>query len=319
MGIQAATTWQQIYKPQLAAHGDFKIKFHKNSKRRWTSISSQNAMIAVEEALNTTMRTIAALLTIGVLLLATACSKKKKGLLNEPFKIIKVESVAQDTSDNELKDAYIRLYEKDVAIIDQYGNYIQAPYKYNEHTKTLQIETGIPDQPLIFEVEELSTEGAEVTQLKLLGTLKFDRVVKLILEADALYQFNEIDLLHPSVNAWRIKPNVRQSKDEIKNKILSQLDYMTAYFTMVYTRGDQVFNVRHLQAPFAFYANGIGFRDEDALEEWRNIFYDNQDAGIAYTMLKDAMKSIKEYPADKNSYTKGYANVLRMMSNYLKL
>jgi hypothetical protein len=64
MGIQAATTWQQIYKPQLAAHGDFKIKFHKNSKRRWTSISSQNAMIAVEEALNTTMRTIAALLTI---------------------------------------------------------------------------------------------------------------------------------------------------------------------------------------------------------------------------------------------------------------
>lgn len=269
------------------------------------------------------MKKITLLLTLfAVLAIASSCNTQPEGLFSTQLKVIKVETESTESPSEalvqSLHNAHIKFYDKELALLTDSGNYRTAAYKYNDAGKSLSLK--FPGQDAItFVVDDKAAAQADKNWIVLKGSTKAGAPVKIVLEPNDHYEYEDTDQLKPAANAWRLKPTKNQSKEEIKKKVIAQLDYMIAYFNMAIKREDRTFNVKHLNAPLDFYANGLAFKDYEPLAQWRNIFYDDEDASKGLELLIKAMKSMKEYPADKKSYTQGYANALSTMKAYLEI
>lgn len=50
--------------------------------------------------------------------------------------------------------------------------------------------------------------------------------------------------------------------------------------------------------PFKFYGNGIVLKNHYKNEKWNDLFYDEEDASIAYNMLKKSFNNVARIPEE---------------------
>lgn len=101
------------------------------------------------------------------------------------------------------------------------------------------------------------------------------------------------------VNLWRNAPVKSESEKEIKTRTLNFVDYSIAYFQHISSSGTHHdYRLDGVESPIIYAENGIVLKKwEDVPESWKALFYNEQNALVAYQYLFDGFKygSKEEY------------------------
>ena len=101
------------------------------------------------------------------------------------------------------------------------------------------------------------------------------------------------------VNLWRNAPVKSESEKEIKTRTLNFVDYSIAYFQHISSSGTHHdYRLDGVESPIIYAENGIVLKKwEDVPESWKELFYNEQNALVAYQYLFDGFKygSKEEY------------------------
>lgn len=100
-------------------------------------------------------------------------------------------------------------------------------------------------------------------------------------------QFTDADNPFSLVNnTWRIKATHKESDAEITDRLKNHLHYWEKYFDWGIKADKQYLDVRSLPGPLKMYGNGFELVPlEDWATEWKDLFYDKEDARIAWNKL----------------------------------
>ncbi|WP_312186496.1 hypothetical protein [Sphingobacterium sp.] len=114
------------------------------------------------------------------------------------------------------------------------------------------------------------------------------------------------------VNLWRNAPVKSESENEIKARALNFVDYTIAYFQHISSSGvHQNYKVDGVDSPIIYAENGILLKDwEDVPASWKELFYDEKNAAVAYKYLLDGFKN--------GSKEKYHVTGLLLITFYLK-
>lgn len=263
-----------------------------------------------------------------LMFLMLSCSSKSK--YEAAFRVVKYEvilterSVAKDTVTKELYDtffkdeAFIKFFDTDsLSFLTSLGYYSKGTWSHDDEAGTFDINIG-PLGSMTYQKQEEEGEGKGLDYLVLKSRNSKGLTVNLLLKKDDYFESDKTDLLSLPLNWWRIKPTKSESKAQIKRRVLAQIDYMISYFELISDKKYGSFQSKPLVCPFSLFANGIGL-DPSGVQDYNQLFFDDTDAAFAYNLLKGGLNSISVYPADKESYTKGYANALKEIRKFIEL
>lgn len=251
-----------------------------------------------------------------------SCTATEHDAVKAPHKIIKIELSGTGQGDGNplkryLQNAYINFYKDGkIGILTDDGKYLSGNYTYQEAANIWEVQIASLDKLLIAVSRHEEKEGKEWTILE--GNTTSGTGVKMVFEYDTYYQYENIDQLNPGDNIWRNTPKARQSDKELKAKLTGQLKYIKNYFQMLEEREDAYFNGKHLNTPFAFYANGLGLLQPDNRKSWEAMFFDTTDAMRGFEMLEDAMNSIQTKLIVEETPSGIYNNILGQMLRYIE-
>lgn len=192
------------------------------------------------------------------------------------------------------------------SLIDEEGHYLAGKVMLDKNVMTLNIGK---NKNIVLNQEELNNNW-----------IKLSRSGKnFVVVADTDYVNKENYILSKEKNWFREKPKNKESKEQIKSRLIANLDMLIDYFDKTTHDESEVFSTRFLTAPVEFYNNGIGITNYDETSAvWKGYFYDDEDAKIAHELLTNSLKGIIEYPK-KTTFTEGYLVALTLMRDYLKL
>lgn len=160
---------------------------------------------------------------------------------------------------------------------------------------------------------ELKKEPAKDGSPKLVQ-LHSENPMEILISENSTLRYGSRDLCSPERNWWRIKPEQKESHQQIEQRTVAHLDYMIDYFEIIEDSRVRTFNTKYLNIPFLLYRNSMKLPQISRMpESWKNLYYDDEDAGYAYTLLQDALHRIGEYPKDPENSTKGFAEAMKIM------
>ncbi|AZB29239.1 hypothetical protein [Chryseobacterium balustinum] len=98
------------------------------------------------------------------------------------------------------------------------------------------------------------------------------------------------------LNKWRIKNKSKQTKEKIRSRIENALQFSIAFLEYHESENKVAMTLYLEPLPFKFYGNGIALKNHYKNEKWNDLFYDEEDASIAYDMLKKSFNSVASIP-----------------------
>ena len=214
-------------------------------------------------------------------------------------------------------ETFIKFYEKDtITLLAKNGNYCFGKYsKPNKESLNFDLKNF---GSFKFNVREEEDNKGNLEYLVLTGVNEANITIKVLLKKDDYYESEKTDLLGVAENQWRFRSNKSETNAQIKQRVLSQLEYMKAYFEFVNEKKYTSFSVLQLYSPFRFYSNGMGI-DGLSSAEYGKIFYDQADLDKALKIVGDGLNSISKYPSDPENFTKGYKNAIEEVIRFVKL
>lgn len=95
-----------------------------------------------------------------------------------------------------------------------------------------------------------------------------------------------------NVNLWRTIPAKSENDREIKARALNFLDYTIAYFQHISNSGVHYdYKIDGVESPIIYAENGIVLKPwEEVPLSWKELFYDDENALIAYDYLLEGFK-----------------------------
>lgn len=100
------------------------------------------------------------------------------------------------------------------------------------------------------------------------------------------------------LNEWRKRSDKKCSKKEIKFKVERALNFAVT-FIRFHEKGRKSAIAYYLAPlPFKFYSNGIALKKQNDCEDWDNLFYDEKDAMIAYSMIESSFNNVARVPSN---------------------
>lgn len=192
----------------------------------------------------------------------------------------------------------------------------QTPYRQGQwsvESNRLSLQLGDSTTPYVFEIQDFDHTTLVLT---LIDANLTDGEVTLVCQKSGQYQNDGLDLLSPEQNLWRVRPDHKETKEEIKARARAHLDYLIHYFECVEDNKQTFFETGIISSPFVFYAHGLGLSQSTRFaKRWQESYFDQADARVGFNYLKEALRSIKKYPKAE-SYTKEYLLAFKQMRPY---
>lgn len=133
------------------------------------------------------------------------------------------------------------------------------------------------------------------------------------------FKADEIDIFSPGNNAWRKKPAHEETADQISKRLAANVKYIVGYLDYNYHSPKEIINVKDIRSPFRYASNGVALQPwEETPPEWKNIFYNDQDARIAYNMLSLAFNNRKIIVPKSENWIELNALIIKQVLYYLK-
>jgi len=227
-------------------------------------------------------------------------------------------SMLIDTINNRFKMAYLRFY--DDQNYTMIGDNVSSlgTWHFEQADSTLVLDNFYHRQPVTFKLERQITEFLKIHLIKIGKTNVNAEGNTLSFEGDPHFEHFRVDLMSHEANAWRIRPDHKESHSEIKKRLMAHLDYVIAYFQLVHDEERTYFEPVYFQTILRFYQNGIGLEHQDYISNhWLRCFYDHDDALDAYKLMEQALEGMGSYP-DAENYTDGYLKATKKMKEALE-
>lgn len=100
------------------------------------------------------------------------------------------------------------------------------------------------------------------------------------------------------LNKWRLKNKSKQTTEKIRSKIENALEFSIAFLEYHESENKVAMTLYLEPLPFKFYGNGIVLKNHYKNEKWNDLFYDEEDASIAYNMLKKSFNNVASIPEE---------------------
>lgn len=98
---------------------------------------------------------------------------------------------------------------------------------------------------------------------------------------------NKNDIRSETLNEWRLKPAQPETDEQIKKRLINNLEFIAAYMNVNRNSDREVINIRGIKSPFRHAANGIVLNYWNEVDNfWKLIFFDENDAEKAFKMVK---------------------------------
>ncbi len=194
----------------------------------------------------------------------------------------------------------------------------KTPYRQGNwvvENSILSLFLGAMTSPYEFEIGDVTDQ---LMVLTLLDNSPTSGEITLICQKSRQYQLDDIDLLAPDQNKWRLKPDKKETKAQIRARVRTHLDYMITYFRCVEKNKQTYFETGLVSSPFTFYAHGLGLSRESTLSKlWQESFYDETDAKVGIDELRAAMRTLKKFPK-ADTFSKEYRLAFEQMRPYFE-
>lgn len=202
-------------------------------------------------------------------------------------------------------DALLTFYDDgNFTAVSEQSNYTEGRATFDDHAYTISM----------FDTLYSFEASREEEWLK----LKNRDLELLLTESDKLH-FEHLDLLSKGRNWWRVKPQQKETDKEVEQRVVSHLTYVADYFQMLEGSEARTFSTQYLNLPLKLYGNGIAIPNYSKLDEnWKAIFFDEENALHAYKTLTQAINSIEKYPKDSESHAKSFIKAIQMMIKYIE-
>lgn len=100
------------------------------------------------------------------------------------------------------------------------------------------------------------------------------------------------DPFHQSNNQWRLRPNRKESDQEIRARLSNYILHNAYILKSAYEKNATSVSFKNSSGPIKIYKSAIGIVNEDKIKnEWLNCFYDNEDAMKAFNMYSSSLGS----------------------------
>lgn len=104
----------------------------------------------------------------------------------------------------------------------------------------------------------------------------------------------ENDIRSLAFNQWRFPPIKEETDVEIRNRLIQNLKYITAYMRVHMYGGYSEIHTAGIYSPFLYAKNGLFLYEWQRVDYfWKHIFYNEKDAEKAYNMLKNTFYVIE--------------------------
>ena len=174
----------------------------------------------------------------------------------------------------------------------------KAPGKWLLANKSqLQIrEGGKGFNPFAATIEGLKNDTLLLTQFLPLQNEKIKVVWHLKkVEDDTLAQ----KLFLPEANAWRKKPTSPETELQIRQRLVSLLNFYNSYLKLV-SKESSYFLIPRVHLPFRYFQHAIGMR-EQMPDGFVQLFYSEEDAKKAYLILGETVSQLaNQFKWDEN-------------------
>ncbi|RZL51146.1 MAG: hypothetical protein EOP00_00865 [Pedobacter sp.] len=102
-------------------------------------------------------------------------------------------------------------------------------------------------------------------------------------------------------NKWREKATKSEDIEQIMERVKNCLAYSIAYLKYNLDAKNNSVSTTNISLPFNFYANGLALREYDKADDFKNMFFNDGEAQIAYNVIKGVMDEPLNLPDDKSS------------------
>ena len=132
------------------------------------------------------------------------------------------------------------------------------------------------------------------------------------------YETKEEDIYSFENNKWRIKPAKPETKEQIATRLKGSLNFTRITLNDAFIRGEGKYDTRMACAPIKLYNQGVGvFQESLVSQEWKDIFYNREQAMQAYKIMVDAFNQ-KIYPQNKGNWALTDMDLLNQIISKIK-
>jgi len=104
----------------------------------------------------------------------------------------------------------------------------------------------------------------------------------------------ENDIRSVAFNQWRFEPKQNETNEEIKDRLILNLKYISAYMRVHLYGGFSQIHTAGIHSPFLFAKNGLFLYEWQRVPYfWKHIFYDAKDAEKAYKILVKTFNEVE--------------------------
>lgn len=204
------------------------------------------------------------------------------------------EVISMEGQDNEVNELLKLSFEE--GLISQ--GYVLHFFPDNRFTELTgySIEAGnweFDGKEITFGDKKIIVERFEEKRKKnfMIGNLSMEKEninakLRWVKEVEMLETF-KMDPFYPKNNLWRNKPSQKESEEKIRERLLNYVLHFAYILKASTERTHNVVSFAHSMGIIKVYRGGIGIvKTEQIKDEWKNCFFDEEDAMKAYDLFK---------------------------------
>ncbi len=137
------------------------------------------------------------------------------------------------------------------------------------------------------------------------------------LKSDAIVHRRPVeDPYYPSNNQWRIRPKVKETREQLRRRIRDCVRWYALFFMDNHNRQQKEISFSGLPSCFEWYNGGIGMQSKSSLDKkWIACFYSDDQAYMAYDMIAAELgKHELKWPEHPTSWVKQTGEVLQQLA-----
>jgi len=204
------------------------------------------------------------------------------------------EVISMDGENDEVNEMLKLVFEEQL-LTEGYVLYFFPDKRFTELTG-YSIEAGnweFDGKEIKFGDKKIQVERFEEKRKKtfLIGDLlmeeeSFKAKLKWVKEVEMVEKF-KMDPFYPKNNLWRKKPTQKENDEQIRERLLNYVLHFAYILKASTEREHNVVSFAHSMGIIRVYRGGIGIvKTAQVKEEWKNCFFDEEDAIKAYDLFK---------------------------------
>lgn len=168
------------------------------------------------------------------------------------------------------------------------GEYKSGRFTYEAGKNLLQLLTGEKDMNPMEVNMETNKNGKG---LLLLQNKQSSFILKFIKEGKAPNDFHDAPF-YSSNNQWRVKPTAPEDSTQLINRLTAYIKHVALILKAAKEEKQNIVSFEFSQGPIKIYNGGIGIHPFALVpESWKNSFYNEGDALLAYQMYQHYLRT----------------------------